>query len=744
MTKRRGTFFMIVVLAIMVTTDLCTMLWLHSLPVVVGSLMESVVLTAVMGPALYFAFLVPLHSQIKKLHQTEEQLKSANAQLKQSVWERNDSLIQVDKKLAQRAKELNLVELEKRVSQDQFYNLTLTAKDAILGMDDKGLIYLWNDAATRMFGYNREEALGKSLHQLIAPKRYQEKAEQGLTTFYKTGSGILTENTCEYWALRKDGTEFPVELSVSGFKNGDHWFATGIIRDITDRKEAEKERNMLAMAVHQTTEAVLVTDERGRPQYTNPAFAKITGFSPEEIFEGTDSPLKRAVEHHPMYQKVLDTLSQGELWSGQVKFFKKAGTPFVADLTISPIRDENQVIVNYVAVIYDVSQEIAWQQRQGQTQRIEALGTLAGGIAHDFNNVLMIILGFTELLLQERKSELDHLFLNKIKSSARRGADLVRQILTFARTENEELVPSNIVPVVKESLKLMRTLIPKQVELIEDISSSCPSVVCDTTQIHQIIINLCTNAYHSISEDTGQIRISLRSVELDAEHPEHLGLKSGSYLHLQVQDTGCGIPPENIERIFDPFFTTKPVSKGTGLGLAVVYRILNRHQGMITVDSIVGKGTTFHVYLPTVMEKPANQNLEMTLRKGNERILIVDDEEELLLLYNESLGWLGYHITVARNGEEAFQIFSENPDQFDLLFTDHNMPKMTGLELSQRILRLRKNLPVILVSGFSEQISKAKIEALGIKHWYDKPLRATYLTQIIGEIFDRKSGGVPD
>ncbi len=375
-----------------------------------------------------------------------------------------------------------------------------------------------------------------------------------------------------------------------------------------------------------------------------------------------------------------------------------------------------------------------------QAQKMEAIGTLAGGIAHDFNNILSSILGYAELTRMDIDiTEKAHNHIDQVMKGARRAGELVSQILTFSRQSESELAPLKLYLIVKEAVKFLRSSIPSTIDIVEKINSKS-TVLADGTQIHQVVMNLCTNAYHAMRNTGGTLSVSLRDVELAGEDVEE-GHSSGPYLVLKVEDTGCGIEEKSIERIFDPYFTTKQVSHGTGLGLSVVIGIVKKHNGFIKVSSRIGSGTVFNVFFPVInnltdLRPKTEDNIEEFF--GTERILLVDDEQSILESTQKILSYMGYAVAGFTDSLSAFKAFEEHPGEFDLVITDMSMPKMDGRQLSEKILSLRKDIPVILNTGFHETFMEEDAVKMGIRRYLQKPVTRQVLTAAIREELDRK------
>jgi len=450
---------------------------------------------------------------------------------------------------------------------------------------------------------------------------------------------------------------------------------------------------------------------------------------------------------------VLTVMKKGVLETGKPEFARVPLTSFKGDVqhfegSYIPKRDQEGKIDGLIGYFRNVTERVEGEEQRKkleaqllQSQKMESVGTLAGGIAHDFNNILGIILGNTELALDdvpERNPSRQN--LDEIRKACLRAKDVVRQILSFSRKSEIEQKPFNIAFVVNESLKLLRASIPASIDIRQDISNDSDNILGDPTQIHQIMINLCTNAAHAMEAEGGMLEVALKNTEVDEDaaslYPE---LSAGHYLQLCVSDTGDGIGPEVINRVFDPYFTTKDVGKGTGMGLAVVHGIVKSHRGSISVESEPGKGATFKILFPAVKKKIGDEPKNaQELPTGNERILFVDDEESMVNLNQQRLERLGYKVIPKTDPLEALEYFSANPDQIDLLITDMTMPKMTGDRLTREILKIRPDMPIIICTGYSSRISEDKVQELGIRRYIDKPIEMLTLAMSVREVLDGK------
>jgi signal transduction histidine kinase/ActR/RegA family two-component response regulator len=373
-----------------------------------------------------------------------------------------------------------------------------------------------------------------------------------------------------------------------------------------------------------------------------------------------------------------------------------------------------------------------------QTQKMEAIGTLAGGIAHDFNNILSSVIGYAELAMDDvEPGSLMANNLSEIHTAGNRAKNLVRQILTFAREGEDSITPTQISSIVKEALKMLRSTIPTTIDIRQDIQSHS-LVMADPTQIHQILMNLCTNAAQAMDEEGGILTVRLCDEKIDADAGKKAaGLAPGDYLKIEVADTGKGISEEDLGSIFDPYFTTKGVGEGTGLGLSVVHGIVKGYNGNITVESEAGKRTVFRVHLPVIKgEELSHEEPLKDLPRGTERILFVDDEAPVAEIASLHLKALGYAVTTKSRSISALDLFKANPDRFDLVITDMTMPHMTGDRLAVELMEIKPDIPVILCTGYSNKISVASASKIGIKALVHKPFSKADFADTIRKVLN--------
>lgn len=374
------------------------------------------------------------------------------------------------------------------------------------------------------------------------------------------------------------------------------------------------------------------------------------------------------------------------------------------------------------------------------SQKLEAIGTLAGGIAHDFNNLLFAMLGYITMAkeeLPENSAIKDD--LEEAVKAANRAKDLIQQILTFSRQQEGERQPIRVASLIKEAMKMIRAFLPTTIEIREKIESDSAAILADPSQIHQIIMNLCTNSGYAMRKTGGTLEVSLTDVEVDSEFAASYEIVIGKYLKLSVSDSGHGISEEDLEKIFDPFFTTKPVGEGTGMGLAVVHGIVKNHQGAITVSSEKGVNTTFNIFFPVIEEAIADKKKEFeTMPKGDEHILVVDDDISLVKLEKRILERCGYKVTTAISSLEALEVFKENPTKYQLVISDQAMPKLAGANLAKELFEIRSDIRIILVTGYSSTISANQAKELGIREYIMKPIAPHEFSATVRRVLDDK------
>jgi PAS domain S-box-containing protein len=526
-----------------------------------------------------------------------------------------------------------------------------------------------------------------------------------------------------------------------------------LVKEIEQRKLAEEElretSEALQALVQSSPVAIIVLDADGHVKLWNPAAQSVFGWSEEEVM-GHPLPYvpeAKLDEHQALRERVL----RGDAFTEvEVRRIRKDSSPIDLSVSTAPLRDAGGRVTGIMSVNIDITarkrseeEKRHLQAQLRQAHKMEAVGTLAGGIAHDFNNILAAMIGYTEMALTDvSQSSPKRHYLEQVLKAGHRAKDLVKQILVFSRMkQHQERVPVQIAPIISEALKLLRASLPTTVEIRQNIAIESSVVLADPTEIHQLMVNLCTNAAHAMEENGGILEVSLTEVTIDSQAdgapPE---LNPGRYLRLMVSDTGHGIDAETLERIFDPYFTTKEVGKGSGLGLAVVLGIVKRHEGAITVNSEPGIGTNFHVFFPKMESVAASavDSTELPLPKGTERVLFVDDEEILVEMGKSMLKWLGYEVSATTSSVQALELLAAHSDAFDLVITDYTMPHMTGADLAQAAMRIRPDIPVILCTGFSDRITEEQARDMGIRAYAMKPLNMANIAETVRRVLDKK------
>lgn len=516
------------------------------------------------------------------------------------------------------------------------------------------------------------------------------------------------------------------------------------LRMDTASKKVEKERKLLASVIEQAQEGIILFDNEGLIQYANPAVEVITGHVPAEMIGRNIGTLESEELIRDFYQVIWDALSRGEARTGHFIQKGKDGSVHEIETTFWSITDSRGGVGNYAALIRDVTHEVHLERQLRQAQRMEAIATLAGGIAHDFNNNLASIITCTEMARDDvPEGSPTRELLDVVLKSSYRGKNLVKQILTFSCQGEQERKPVQVEMIVHECLRLLRASFPSSIEIHCRIADHLGMVLADPTQIHQIIMNLCTNAVHAMHDKGGVLEIILSTADCDSADfagiPE---LHPGHYLKLAVKDTGHGMDSKTMERIFDPFFTTKNHAEGTGLGLSVIHGIVKNYGGAIQVTSMPDKGATFTVYLPKIesVEERAQEDIPLQTGQKQEHILIVDDEIDVAFSEGKMLERLGYEVTMQYDGRKALELFRVEPYRFDLVITDQAMPGMSGMELAKELTCIRADLPVILCTGFGHEqngtLSSEARAAAGILELALKPLDRAELAAIIRRVLD--------
>jgi PAS domain S-box-containing protein len=497
------------------------------------------------------------------------------------------------------------------------------------------------------------------------------------------------------------------------------------------KKTEEKYRTI----IEYSNDMIWTLDKVGHFMFFNKQTENITGLKLEDWIGKSFVPLLLE-EDLPMIEEIFQRGLEGESSNYELRFKNQDDNILTVSVTTAPILKDEEVN-GLVSFGRDITEEKKLKAQLLLSQKMESIGTLAGGIAHDFNNILFPIIGHTEMLMEDVGEQSPfHSSLNKIYSGSMRAKNLVNQILTFSRQDKNELKLIKVQPIIKEVLLLIRSTIPAMIKINQDISPDCGVIRADPTQLHQIIMNLTTNAYHAMEETGGELTITLKKIELGKYDLLTTNMKPGAHACLSVADTGMGMDKNLTKKIFDPFFTTKETGKGTGMGLSVVHGIITGMGGAVQVYSEPGKGTQFNVYFPLEKACVTDQNIEKInpVVGGVEKILLVDDQDEILIMEKQMLERIGYQVTPYGSSLEALEAFRDSPDKFDLVITDMAMPNLSGDKLAGALKRIRHDIPILICTGFSENMTEEKAAALGIKGFLMKPIVMKDFSKKIREV----------
>lgn len=628
---------------------------------------------------------------------------------------------------------------ESQRSENQVRMILETAMDGIISIDEQQKIILFNRAAETIFGWKADEVLGRSVETLI-PSRFASQHHQSVEQF---GRGQIPSRRMsvhrQVLALRSSGEEFPIEASISHTKIDEQRVYTVILRDVTElvhhRRQIEQQSQML----DHVSDAVSVIDAAGRITYWNQAAHELFGWSTSEVLGQDANTLLNRVETR-LLSDVLRQTQDRHSWSGELNLTTREGKTITVEHRSTILKNSSGEIEGYLFIDIDITNRKKREQLANRSQRLESIGTLASGIAHDLNNVLTPILMGAKLLSSDRPAANRAGLLDTMVASAQRGAALIQQLLSFAGGVRGEQSPIRIEKLVGETRGLLEHTLPKSIEIRTRVAENCPAVIGDSTELTQILMNLCVNARDAMP-DGGTLTIEADQVKLNGTAaPLHPDARPGTYLLVTVADTGMGMSQEVLNRIFDPFFTTKEVGKGTGIGLATVQGIVKSHGGFIIVYSELNQGSKFSIYLPAIpaveAAKVAGTFAADDLAHG-ELILLVDDETMIRNMTSAVLELAGYRVFTASDGAAAISCVLEHPNEISVVLMDMMMPGLSGLETLERIRQIESRIQVIACSGLWTNQRESEVMERGATAFLPKPYSDQQLLQLLAQTLKR-------
>lgn len=624
-------------------------------------------------------------------------------------------------------------------SEEKYRSILESIDEGYFELDLKGRLTFFNESFARITGCSKDELLPLNTPDAPPCCGCADQVRgllQAIRAHQEPGKMV------EWQLTRKDGQAKFLEVSATFLTDANGQMAgyRSVVRDISERKQAEQERQRLAAAIDHSADSIIIANQDGTIQYVNPGFEKTTGYRREEVV-GQDFRLFQKDNEPKLDQAGIEqTLACGRTWNGRVRNNKKDGAFYESKTTISPIRDSRGAISGFVSINKDMTNEVILEEQLRQAQKMEAIGTLAGGIAHDFNNILQAVVGYSELLLlNSNKQSPTYSGLHEIKQAAKRGAELTRHLLTFSRKIATEKRPYDLNRGIAEARNLLTRIIPKMIEIQLNPAAELGLVHADSGQIQQVLINLAVNAKDAMP-DGGKLIITTEDVTLDQQYCDlHLISRPGRYALLSVADTGHGMDSDTLPHIFEPFYSTKPPGSGTGLGLSMVYGIIKSHDGYLECISSPGNGAIFRILLPTMgnAADPLDIVEEKRLpRGGAETILVVDDEESVRDYAVKMLTDFGYRVLSAQDGVDALTVYSEKMASIDLVILDLIMPNMSGKKCLEEILKINPRASVLICTGYTADTSSADILRAGAKRLIHKPFVMGDLLAAIREIFD--------
>lgn len=634
-----------------------------------------------------------------------------------------------------REAETALLENQQRVA-----GIISSAMDAIITVDATQRMTLFNAAAEKMFGYTAAEALGQPLDRLL-PDRYREAHRRHVEKFGETRVTRRSMGSLgTLHGLRASGEEFPIEASISQMETGGQRFYTVILRDITERRRTEERLLEQAAMLNLAKDAIIVRDPQGQVIFWNQGAERMYGWAAEEAV-GQDVRLMQCPAPVSDFEKANRAVIEQGTWSGELQQLSRDGRKLTAECNWTLIRDAAGQPKSILAINTDITEKKKLEAQFLRAQRLESIGTLAGGIAHDLNNVLSPMLMAVQMLQLKVADEQGQRMLDLLRTNAERGGEMVRQVLSFARGIGGERAAMQLRHLVREIVKILKETFPKSIEISFRLGEDLAMVNGDTTQLHQVLMNLCINARDAMP-DGGRLTIEAENRVVDETCAQMiLDARPGRFVMITVTDTGTGIPTEHLDRIFDPFFTTKEVGKGTGLGLSTVLGITKGHGGFVNVYSEPGKGTQFRIYLPAleIPQVTLSDAGHPALPAGRgETILVVDDELAIREITRSTLEAFNYRALTANDGAEAIALYAQHRDEIRVVLTDMMMPLMDGPALIRALRKLDPEVRIIASSGLTENGRAAELTQSGVSTFLAKPYSADKLLKALAEVLSEK------
>jgi len=743
--------------------DTVVAFWQRSITLFVRAVFESFFISILLLFLFYKRVTRPLHilaNEFKKINpQAPEQITlSLEPSLRETEFEEvtsaGNTLLRI---IGSQIREKNKAEADIKNQKEETERYLKIAEAIILQLDQNAIVTMINQRGLDVMGYELNEILGKNWFDVAILKEDQESLRKNFNVLFQPKISPNKTNKAFYYENEI--------LTKSGNKRSIYWHneietnllgtPIGILssgQDVTARKKAEdalrSSEGSLRAIIEATSEGFAITDLKTMELIDiNSSLYKMLGYRRDEMLF---QPISNFVDPDDVITLTLSAqyYDENPHRTFEIHLRHRDGSRVPVEINASNLPLEVNGPLKSVAFITDITsrkkQEKSHKQLEKQlrqAQKMETIGTLAGGIAHDFNNILTPILGYSSILSSRiPEDDPNHAHILQIAKSASRAAEMIKQILTFSRRSEGEMVSTFISPVLLEALQLIQTTTPSNIEIESLIDENCPPAIADTTQIQQMVLNLCTNASHAMSRDGGTLGIYFGRTEITEDLAQTSpSLNIGPHLFIRISDTGHGMDEETISRIFDPFYSTKKSGKGTGLGLAMVHSIVQTHKGDIFVDSQLDHGSTFNIYLPISKDPVIDEIAPIALSSGNQELaLIVDDETLNTEFLEELMDETDYKYETYNDSTEALVAFRNNPEKYQIILTDQTMPKLTGDQLVKAVRKIRPDIPIIMMSGYDKTISTKNAHAFGIDLYIQKPVAITDLTNAMSLLLNKK------